>query len=612
MEVSGRKVKADVSSGDTTYCQPCSQDGEKVSSEVYCTVCKEFLCSTCSRVHKKLKVTKSHRLIHGTSMPTMQGPSGGLQLTEPCDIHPDEFIKYFCPSHQTLNCGHCLVTEHRTCHVDIISELAEDFKYGHEYDDTHKDIVQFSKDIEKFAGDITIKLKLIKELAEMEFTRLQEFREKVNIYLVGRENSLRKVIQQIKDTDATLLDSMKPTCDHIKAKVEALISKFEEQERNTAQLFIKVKKAQKQLKCLQSDMADINKKLTIHRYQFRNDPVTEKMLQSTTGFGTIERITTGEDGTLGSKSRADQVHGKLNPKPFEQDQVPGKLLKPMKQGAQTEASVDLTNMKFTPAGAIKATAVVDGCWLSSLLLLPGDRLLLTDLNSDTMQLLNLQTTTLMSQVSVPGPPWGICLLPRYMLAVTLTSGRIQFLASREKLSLGQTLKVHDDCRGIGYHKNRLIVSYHSGKVETMDITGKVIKTIDKAGNGQSIFGRPDYLTVVEEGNSAVIYVSDITKSTITKLDMDLNILQVFQGPALRGPQGITAVDHQLIICGYGSHNIIGINLSTGKMTELLGKENGIQRPLNVCYSQQEKKLYVTSFNSVDVILNKSVKVYKAA
>ncbi|XP_052809447.1 uncharacterized protein LOC128237909 [Mya arenaria] len=261
-------------------------------------------------------------------------------------------------------------------------------------------------------------------------------------------------------------------------------------------------------------------------------------------------------------------------------------------GVQTEGYVDVTNFKFTPSSSIPVKDPSDAidCWLTSMLLLPMNRLLLTDYHNETVKLVDLETSRLVSQVRVPGGPCDMCLLPGDRVAVTLTSGKIQFLETRGEIALGANIRVDSDCQGIGYHNDRLILSYYSGKVEMMDM--KTTKKIDTVIE-ESMFCDPEYLAVIMEDQTAVIYVSDFKKNTISKLDMDLNLIQTFQNPALRAPTSILLLDNHLIICGFGSDNIMRLDLPSGQLTQVLGKNEGINWPRSVCYSQQYNKLYVT-------------------
>ncbi|XP_052811585.1 E3 ubiquitin-protein ligase arc-1-like isoform X2 [Mya arenaria] len=299
MEVSGKKILADASAVDATFCHPCSNDGETVPAEAYCTICKEFMCSTCTNVHKKQNISKFHSLLDKSSMPkAIKGQSDVPHSTEPCDVHPEEFIKYFCPAHQTLNCGHCLVKDHRTCHVDIISEISICFQDCQEYGDIMKAISQLSKDLGYCTEDIQTKLNLIKQLAEDEMSRLHKYRKKIKTYFDERENALLKIIEEMKSTDETRLRSMKPKCDILKGKMEEIKTKLAKHERNTTQLFIEVKRAKKQIQSLQCGLTDIKKDTTFHRYQIRKDTATEKLLSSSTGLGTVDEIQSSEKENL--------------------------------------------------------------------------------------------------------------------------------------------------------------------------------------------------------------------------------------------------------------------------------------------------------------------------
>ncbi|XP_052807307.1 uncharacterized protein LOC128236472 [Mya arenaria] len=267
---------------------------------------------------------------------------------------------------------------------------------------------------------------------------------------------------------------------------------------------------------------------------------------------------------------------------------------------------DFTSLKLAPDTSIQPRSTSDHkvCKLSNMLPLPGNRLLLFDFNNGKFKMVDLRTNKLMSQVSVPDDPMGMCVLPGDRVAVCLPSTDItviQFLGALEQITLEESIKVSGYCLGIGYYNDRLIVSFRGGKVEVIDMNGRVMKKID---SGQSVFRFPMNLRVVSEGQDAVVYVSDFQKDTITKLDMDLNILQTFQDPALRGPKDITTVGKQLLVCGWYTNNIMCLNLPSGKMTELLGIKDKILHPENVSYSQQQNRLYVKCQSDTRVLVYK--------
>ncbi|XP_052784519.1 uncharacterized protein LOC128220243 isoform X2 [Mya arenaria] len=517
-EVPGKKLQTDASALETNHCQPCFQDGETLPAEAYCTFCKEFMCSNYTHVHRKQRITKSHTLLDKSSMPpTMQDFTIKEESTQPCDIHPEECIKYFCPTHQTLNCGHCSVLDHQSCKQQIISEIAKAFKEGQGYEAIKQIIVQLLRDTDVCVDNIKENIKLVEGFGEHEIANIRNYRDQINKYFDERENALLKIIAQMQSMNETLLDSLKSECDNLKIEVNKIKEELEAHENNNYQLFIEAHTAKNVLKKLQSTLVEINIKHSIHEYQFRKDPITEEVLGSKTGIGSIEETTTANAlGWDGHTTSADSdIQATETTKTFSANTETESPLNPsgtqtsakQKHEKQTTIRTGLAKLKYTPTAGIlvKTSSNTSECWLTSLLELPGDRLLLADFNSITVELVDLNTCSLVDEFRVP--------------------------------------------------------------------TGLL-----------------DYET-----------------NTITRLDMNLNILQTFQDPALRGPTGITEVGNQLLICGGLSNNIMCLDLPSGLMTQLAGKKDGIESPNNVCYIQQQNKMYVT----VDSFPNTNyVKVYE--
>ncbi|XP_052784509.1 uncharacterized protein LOC128220241 isoform X2 [Mya arenaria] len=650
-QVPGKKLQADASALDVTYCQPCSQDGETLPAEAYCTVCKEFMCSNCTSVHKKQRMSKSHTLLEKSNMPTtMQDFTIKEESTQPCDIHPEERIKYFCPTHQTLNCGHCSVLDHQSCKQQIISEIAKVFKEGQGYDTIKQVIVKLLKDIDACASDVNVNIKLVEDLGEQEIAKIRNYRDQINKFFDERENELLKNIAQMQNMDEILLESLKSKCNTLKIEVNKIKTKLEAQENNTCQLFVEAELAKNMLKRLQSTLADLNMVNFIHQYQLKKDFDTEYLLRSKTGLGTVEMASANsldqrcERASSTTKDKDDKNNTTDDPSSNVQavgdektssaanadisiqavvhitaaettnnhsantETVP--LFAKPKQKKQAIVSTDLTSLKYTPAKDILVSTqfYTRNCPLSDMLLLPGDRLLLAECITHTVKLIDINTSNLVANVSVPTGIWGMCLLPRDRVAVSLTDS-IQFLETRGQLSLGKSIAVDGDCYGVGYDNNSLIVSYKTGRVEKIDMEGRVLNKVSKRMFSGSPFKKPFYLTVVNEGPTKAIYVSDCEKNTITSLDINLNILETFHDPALKEPTGITAVGNQLLICGLKSNNIMCLDLPSGRMTQLLCEKEGIELPRSVCYNQQQNKLYVTVDLEIGDV-DSYVKVYK--
>ncbi|XP_052794726.1 uncharacterized protein LOC128227863 [Mya arenaria] len=207
--------------------------------------------------------------------------------------------------------------------------------------------------------------------------------------------------------DEELLESLKPKYTNLKSKLEEINVKLAAQENNMIQLFIETKKATKLLGGLQNDLADIKKDNVIHHFEFRKDPATERLIASDTGLGTLEHIAT-EPHKIASASESDHIIKGLT--------VLGDGTRETMEISKPtvgQAYVDLTKLRLTSAMGIPMKSPTDNkdCYLTSMLNLTGSRLLIADFKHNKVKMVDMQTNSLVSQISVRDQPWDICHLP---------------------------------------------------------------------------------------------------------------------------------------------------------------------------------------------------------
>ena len=100
-------------------CEPCFNDnGEKFEVIVFCVECREYICETCQRYHKRNKTSREHILIpvveHIMEYVTF------LQSMKECPRHKEDIV-FLCKTHDELCCRLCFflairhVMELRTC-----------------------------------------------------------------------------------------------------------------------------------------------------------------------------------------------------------------------------------------------------------------------------------------------------------------------------------------------------------------------------------------------------------------------------------------------------------------------------------------------------------------
>ncbi|XP_052811354.1 uncharacterized protein LOC128238996 isoform X2 [Mya arenaria] len=284
---------------------------------------------------------------------SMSDQSNDEESYEPCEKHPKEFIKYFCSKHDALICGHCLAFDHRSCSVILISDLSKS-----ENGSVNKDIVDFITDVDEYASEIENNKNFVTQISKAEVMKLREYRDDIEKYFDQRMDFLLENIQQMKSMDETLLDSLKPKCDHVKSKAETLKSRLSLLESNPAKLFIETKRAQTELAGLRSTLADMHKEKIIHEYRFNKDSITEKLLASKTGLGTMKErhVAPRKKQLLASCCCITKELLLLVAVVIIGIIVPVVVIR---KGDQTVNSVDLTSLRFTRDSDIPVNGIHD-------------------------------------------------------------------------------------------------------------------------------------------------------------------------------------------------------------------------------------------------------------
>ncbi|XP_060567924.1 E3 ubiquitin-protein ligase Midline-1-like [Ruditapes philippinarum] len=132
MEVPGKqkpKKTFSVSRGSAEdfllFCIPCDRDGARVPAKGYCSTCKEHLCDTCYKHHKKQTPSRHHILLDQDSMPTTPIVPIVKDEFDSCDDHEDEKLKFYCKEHDIVVCSVCVTLNHRLCNVEYIPKLSK-------------------------------------------------------------------------------------------------------------------------------------------------------------------------------------------------------------------------------------------------------------------------------------------------------------------------------------------------------------------------------------------------------------------------------------------------------------------------------------------------------
>lgn len=91
----------------TLHCTNCEDEAAATSR---CLECAEFLCSNCVLAHRRIRVTKDHRIL---SLDKLQADKQTLHRPSFCKQHVDEMFMFYCVPCDRLICRECTILDHR-------------------------------------------------------------------------------------------------------------------------------------------------------------------------------------------------------------------------------------------------------------------------------------------------------------------------------------------------------------------------------------------------------------------------------------------------------------------------------------------------------------------
>ena len=88
----------------------CSLEDCQGGAVMYCTVCQEYLCQTCTDEHAGHRLTRKHQTIPAAEAKDRMTPS--TQSHHPCGRHPNQMLDTYCKTCEEIICHECFNTEH--------------------------------------------------------------------------------------------------------------------------------------------------------------------------------------------------------------------------------------------------------------------------------------------------------------------------------------------------------------------------------------------------------------------------------------------------------------------------------------------------------------------
>ncbi|XP_053386975.1 E3 ubiquitin-protein ligase TRIM33-like isoform X1 [Mercenaria mercenaria] len=284
MEVSGRKVFND---GNNFLCKPCEESEVSTRADGLCRECGEHMCKPCFDTHKKYKLNRGHTL--SNSDETVAETEKAEDL-EKCEQHFSELIKFYCPEHEKVGCGDCMILEHKTCKVEYIRDKARVLKSSQEF----KTLVQGAEKYLCEAKDISSSIKQNKKQA-LDINK--KFHKNVNMFkeeLISHVNKLSNAIlkqgEKIKVNDVKNMDVLEKENEDLIIEISRLTEVFESQIDQPQKLFVSSVLQKPKLNQLREQLDSIQDRNKIESYEFQRNNNLERSVKDSKQIGSVHRI----------------------------------------------------------------------------------------------------------------------------------------------------------------------------------------------------------------------------------------------------------------------------------------------------------------------------------
>ena len=206
-----------------------------------------------------------------------------------CSEHPTEPIKYECVSHNSLICGHCIVEEHGTCNLNILSESVKEFIEGPELKQLQDTIDALSLECDQRKYHSEENMKQLDCSTDKALHEIDKFFERVSTYYIERRDQLKVKVAQLKERMQN--DLIHSECEYkaIQKTIQTLRQRLSIDKYKNIELhvFVEARQTKPKLVELKKRISDAEKQSRIDEILFKTDPSTELVLKSDHGLGSV-------------------------------------------------------------------------------------------------------------------------------------------------------------------------------------------------------------------------------------------------------------------------------------------------------------------------------------
>ena len=190
-------IKARQGQANEQQCEAC---GDCIKSENFCYDCRQYLCSSCFKVHQALRSTRTHRVckVSNSNEKIIQ-----MNQKSFCVKHKDEILRFFCRHCDVSICRDCKVTNHEGHETKDLEDCKEE-----ETDTITRAISELNRQathFEKYANSCDECIKSTAAWARKAEGQIESMRERFHMAVDTECDKLRKDVNDKLEQQKTFL-----------------------------------------------------------------------------------------------------------------------------------------------------------------------------------------------------------------------------------------------------------------------------------------------------------------------------------------------------------------------------------------------------------------------
>lgn len=567
MAVAGRKTSSvsDTVSNKTSkdsfrLCGPCLTCDQELEALGFCVECKECMCRYCILHHRKSRASNKHTILDKAEVnDTYVDKQVAEVFTEKCQIHKDEFIKYFCQDHEILCCSDCFVLFHRSCNVEHILEKISGIGKSDEFLGTMWLLDHKIKEIDVVKKKAISKEKEIDELHEKILTEMTTVWTNLYQKLEQMQKEMLSKLTKTREADKTLVKQVLETCTEFCNGIKGIQSAAEKAKtlHKNCELYILLKRAQSQVE--ENGVEQAEKKLettpTQYTCAFKPEDCLNKLL---TGINSAVEIQLCSSPSMNKKEKFDTL---------------------------------------TSAGDIIVKTKSDSipCFISGCHIMESMQLALVDFNNMKLKIVDIKNKAVIAELKFSSKPYDVAVLPKGRFAVTMPGEKETVIFTRTVDHAEPiTIRTKGEPRGISFHLDDLyLVCRNPDNIEIYDDEGYIRNRITLKTNPSFSL---NYIAV--SGASRRIFVSNLDSDHhfIASFNLKGKVMALYEHEALREPGGIVQLlDGSLLVVCLNNNSILRLSED---FTLGLKLKKGLYDPQCICYDEKIQHVYVGGHSDV--------------